>query len=450
MNLIGLFLIAMYIVWVFLIVDTFYKKKIISLELSRKLIHIMMTNCWFLVHLFIDNIYFALFLPIVSILVNVYSNKNKLLKCIERNENDYGTIHYSLIFTFFVFLSYKNIIHYDYLTLGIMALGYGDAFASLIGNKFGKKELLKNKTLEGSIGFLLMTTFLNFIFLKDFQLAFSVALIASIIELLSFKMDNLIVPLFTTIISYFIFNYWNELIFIVLLNFLFAFITFKYSKLTLKASLIAFIMGTAIYYYSGFNFYFILVLFLLSSSLISMFKKENKHKVRDAKQVLVNGIIPFILGILFYRTNNQIYEILYFISIAGATADTWASEIGVLSMEKPIGIVTNKKMEKGLSGGITLLGTIASLLGSLLISIFYFKTSLYIGLIILFFGFLISLIDSIIGDLFQAKYQRQNKIIEEKTDKLVKGYFFVTNNFVNLVSVLIGILIAFVYLVFIF
>ena len=58
-----------------------------------------------------------------------------------------------------------------------------------------------------------------------------------------------------------------------------------------------------------------------------------------------------------------------------------------------------------------------------------------------FAGFLGSLLDSIIGLLFQAKYKRNGQITDIESVEFVGGYRFVTNDMVNDLSnvIVVGI-----------
>ena len=62
-------------------------------------------------------------------------------------------------------------------------------------------------------------------------------------------------------------------------------------------------------------------------------------------------------------------------------------------------------------------------------------------LIIVFAGFLGSIIDSIIGLLFQAKYKHDGQITDIESVEFVGGYRFVTNDMVNVLSnvIVVGI-----------
>jgi uncharacterized protein (TIGR00297 family) len=142
-------------------------------------------------------------------------------------------------------------------------------------------------------------------------------------------------------------------------------------------------------------------------------------------------------------------------SVCTANADSWASEIGGLSKSTPVLITTFKPTQKGVSGGITLLGTLGGILGSIFISLIallfmklfstsnseYFKvfwTTSVSGII----GFLL---DSYLGVLLQALFKNDaNELTEISSSKnqLVKGIKWINNDMVNLLSTTVGALIA--------
>ena len=134
--------------------------------------------------------------------------------------------------------------------------------------------------------------------------------------------------------------------------------------------------------------------------------------------------------------------------MAASTSDTWASEIGSLSKEVPFELISRKKITKGLSGGVTKLGLWASFLGSALISQIYLNMMTGVGstppnfilwvLLCCLGGFTGSIIDSVLGELFQAKYIDEHlEVVETKhkqSEKLIHGYAWLDNNMVNLLS----------------
>ena len=257
-------------------------------------------------------------------------------------------------------------------------------------------------------------------------------------------------------------------IFFYLLTFFISFYTYKKNLLTLNASLLAFVIAIIFYISGGPLFYTLLLTFFFSSSYMTKLKKERKkeeNKIhersgskRDSIQVIVNSLAALIMAILYLIYKEDYYIIAFCSALAATNADTWASEIGILSKHNPISILRLKPVKKGISGGITLLGLFASLLGSFFITFIYFlfnlnnlsMTILINSLIILLAGTLGSIIDSILGDSIQAKYKdneseeiTEKKISNNKENELIKGYKIINNDMVNLLSsIIVSILVV--------
>ena len=83
-----------------------------------------------------------------------------------------------------------------------------------------------------------------------------------------------------------------------------------------------------------------------------------------------NGAIAGFLTILFPLFGSTPWIWAAFAgALAAVNADTWATELGVLSKSSPRLITTGKTVEPGTSGGISLTGTLAALGGSVFIAI---------------------------------------------------------------------------------
>lgn len=216
-------------------------------------------------------------------------------------------------------------------------------------------------------------------------------------------------------------------------------------SLTQSGMITAVIMGTIIFVTGGFLATGVLLAFFVSSSIISHFGTNKSHSARGYKQVLANGLIGTIMLILFALLHSIEFYVLFGVSIAVSTADTWAGEIGILSKSNPRHLFTLKPIEKGLSGGVTVLGIMASLLGSLLISAFFvFHYLVVLG------GLLGSLIDSALGTI-QVKYiTSTGETLDQDKEGVeiieTKGIRWLSNNLVNLCSNVIAVFIAFVIL----
>ncbi len=186
------------------------------------------------------------------------------------------------------------------------------------------------------------------------------------------------------------------------------------------------------------------IVFFISSSLISKPSQKNADQVsRNIFQVWCNGGPALIISVVHLMHDHSLFMELYILSFAVANSDTWSSEIGKAFGGIPRDIFTLKRVDTGLSGGISLKGSFAGLLGSLLIaSIGIIFTSVQIASTIALFGFIGMVIDSALGSLFQAKYKVNQNVLEYGTkSQLIKGYHFVTNNMVNFFSIVITVMI---------
>ncbi len=147
---------------------------------------------------------------------------------------------------------------------------------------------------------------------------------------------------------------------------IFGIIVYLTGALDLLGSSFVTIIGMFIVITRGFNWLAILLLFLILGSIFTKFKSDYKkriglkHEQRTVRNVVSNGIVPVVMA-LFGNYAGFIG------AIATATADTMASEIGVLS--KPILITSREQVKPGTDGGISVLGTTAGLIGALIIGI---------------------------------------------------------------------------------
>ena len=133
-------------------------------------------------------------------------------------------------------------------------------------------------------------------------------------------------------------------------------------------------------------------------------------------------------------------------------SDTWATEFGKLSKHKPLSIISLKPMDHGLSGGVTRIGTLGSLMGSCIIGLTVWwlmpiPSKITYGIILS--GFLAALFDSILGATLQGKYEDSNgNIVETKDNKtiLISGYSWINNDTVNLLNTTTAPIIMYFYL----
>lgn len=138
----------------------------------------------------------------------------------------------------------------------------------------------------------------------------------------------------------------------------------------------AMLVGTLIFGLGGWIWGLLLVTFFVSSSWLSHYRRGDKEAVgekfakgsrRDLGQTLANGAVGAVLALAHASNPNPLLFAGFLGVMATVTADTWATEMGVLSNAPPRLITTGAEVPAGTSGGVTRLGIWASVSGALLI-----------------------------------------------------------------------------------
>ena len=138
----------------------------------------------------------------------------------------------------------------------------------------------------------------------------------------------------------------------------------------------AFVVGTITFGSGAWPFTLVLLAFFIPSIVLSRIGRARKTQLvdigkggaRDAWQVLANGGVATICAALASGGSIAWYG-AFAGAYAAATADTWGTEIGTLLKRAPRSILTLRPIATGLSGGITLLGTLAEIGGALWIAL---------------------------------------------------------------------------------
>lgn len=208
----GIAVSIIFVVSVLGIVTRLEKKGLLKGEDARKAIHIGLCHWWFIAMVFFQGPLEAGIVPGVFVVVNYISYKTQSIKSMERGsgKKDLGTVYYAvslLVLALWTFGTGQPEIG----ALGIMVMGYGDGFAAVFGEKFGKRGFRiwgHRKTLIGSFtGFtfsLLVIAVLSTFFslgLAPYQMVL-LAFIAMVLEAFTpLGFDNLSVPMGISLIS---------------------------------------------------------------------------------------------------------------------------------------------------------------------------------------------------------------------------------------------------------
>jgi uncharacterized protein (TIGR00297 family) len=254
---------------------------------------------------------------------------------------------------------------------------------------------------------------------------------------------------------------------------LIAFIAHRAHSLSKSGALAAAITGTIIFGVGGWQWAILLLAFFITSSGLSRTFKKHKQGLdekyskgheRDAGQVFGNGGIAALFALLYGFFPGTLWPWMGFAAtLAAVNADTWATELGVLNPHPPRMINNLRKVvEKGTSGGISLVGTLAALIGSALIATLAIlfpaeNLSLNIGdwFLITLSGLAGSLFDSLLGATVQAIYYcpRDRKETERHPLHLcgtgtihLRGWKWLTNDWVNFACGAMGAVLAMVFL----
>ena len=281
-----------------------------------------------------------------------------------------------------------------------------------------------------------------------------------------FGIDNLTVPLEMVLYFHYLsplpINMHLILIFSILA--VAAFVAWFKKIVTTEGALSGLGLGTVIFIGTGLKGLFVLAAFFVSSTIVGRFRREQKERLgierihekgerRDALQVFANGGVGMVSAVLYALTGQHVFLVAFFVSFAAATADTWASELGILSRGKPRSIINLKSVERGISGGVSLVVFAASFAGALLIASLVFvvepSRALQFWRPVLIGGFMGSLVDSILGATLQAQYRcaETGRLVErpisgQLKNQLVKGLVWMNNDLVNFLSILIVTLVV--------
>jgi len=198
-------------------------------------------------------------------------------------------------------------------------------------------------------------------------------------------------------------------------------ITYWRKALDLFGSIFMIIMGIIIILFAGVNWLILIFIFMILGLVSTKYKHQYKKDIgvyegtRTLKNVISNGIVPFVMA-AFGNYGGFIG------SIATATADTLASEVGVV--QQPRLITTMRKVPPGTDGGISILGTAAGIIGAGIIGVSAYLLGIFPDPFVtlkisIIAGTVGCFVDSILG----AVLERRN---------------YISNEYVNLIATITG------------
>ncbi len=210
------------------------------------------------------------------------------------------------------------------------------------------------------------------------------------------------------------------------INFILISIFYKIPLMTKGGWISAGILGTILWGCLSWQGWMSVVIYLLFGSLVTKigfkFKKEQgiaekRGGRRGFENVWGSAATGLFLAMMtkFNPANEVLFKVGFAASFSAKLADTFGSEIGKRFGKDTFLITSLKKVERGTEGGISLEGTLASILGSIFMTFIMLLLSIistkYHFIIVATSGFLATLSESIIGAKFQEKYRLSNEMV---------------------------------------
>jgi len=433
---------------------------------ARKLVHILVGFEWVILYRFFGaGLHFLVVCIFFTVLLAI-SHFKKLMPMISSDgDNAPGTVYYGVAMTGVAIVGcfLPNIMLP--FGIGILCTSVGDGFAGVVGQLIKKynPKIFGNKSLFGTVANFAFSFFgawiLSSIYSMDLELwhCLLIAILSVELELFTgFGLDNISITWGITALAYG-FIYFNQItnyLVPILLSPLIIAFAHKKKALTKQGIALAILMDVVISVSLG-NFGFLcLVAFFVGSLIIDKFKNRYKSQgridavkqdsCRSTMQVFANGGVGMILSFLLLFFDTRAFIVAFTASFAEAFADTAASGIGIFA-KKTYDPFRMRVCEKGLSGGMSVVGTLSSFAAAFALSALGLAFDLLTvkeWLIASLCASAGAVFDSMLGSLVQVKYEctecgsvTEKKIHCDTETEHYSGVRWINNNFVNLFSV---------------
>ena len=434
---------------------------------TRKVVHILVGFEWVILYNFMGAGPHFLAVCIFFLILLTIAYKGRLMPMISSDgDNAPGTVYYAAAMTGVAIVGCFVPEVMLPFGIGVMCTSLGDGLAGAIGQliKKGNPRIFGEKTLAGAITNLLASSASAYVISVVYSIELGltqcllIGLLSTGLELVTpYGLDNVSITWAATALAYSFMNFdgvSDYILPIVITPLIIAFVTSK-KALTKGGILMAVILDVAVSIAFGNVGFIILCSFFVGSIIVDKIKKRVKNNgrndtsskgdCRDYMQVIANGGVAFISSLAFAITRNTLFFIPFVASLAEAFSDTVASGIGAFS-RGAFDPFKWRKCEAGISGGMSLTGTLASLVGALLLSTlaYLFGFEGYgIGelFIVAATAFLGAVFDSFLGSVLQVKYKCKacGKITEREEHcgapcDVASGVAAIDNDVVNLTS----------------
>lgn len=423
------YILGLVYVFACLVVSLLLYKLHLPKKYTRKVAHILIGFEWVILYHYLGaGVHFlAICLFFLAVLIVAY--KGNLMPMIASDsDNAPGTVYYAVAMSGVAIVGCFLPQVMLPFGVGILATSVGDGLAGVVGQLIShhNPKVYKNKSLFGCLANLVFTTLGAFILSQIYSIGLEfwhcllIGFVAVELEAVTgFGLDNIVVTWGITALTYG-FMYFediaNYLVPIIVTPMIIAFASSR-RALTNAGIAVAILMDIIVSAAFGNFGFVVLASFFVGSIIIDKIKKkarqnahiEAKGSHRDAVQVIANGAVGTTCAIVFVFTKDVPWLVGFICAFAEAFSDTVASGLGAFA-KRTYDIFRLRPATKGISGGISIVGTLSSLAGAFLISALAFcflpaADALPVFLICGACAFLGAFLDSFFGSVLQVKYR---------------------------------------------
>ncbi|MBI4258005.1 MAG: DUF92 domain-containing protein [Thaumarchaeota archaeon] len=240
---------------------------------------------------------------------------------------------------------------------------------------------------------------------------------------------------------------------------------YRFKALDARGSIAGVCMALAIFFGGGWRWLGLLLIFFGLATFFTKFRRDYKktlggvqeqETIRGVRNAVANGSVAAAAAIAEGLIGGNIFGAVFLGALATSTADTLATEIGLLSREKPRLIISlGTTVPPGTSGGITVVGTLVGISSAILISIIavIINAASIIPAKMLLAGSIGGIAgvisDSFYGASLQGRYKcgacgtvSESRRHHDAKGVPVQGIGWIENNTVNFLSTLTGAVVA--------
>jgi uncharacterized protein (TIGR00297 family) len=220
---------------------------------------------------------------------------------------------------------------------------------------------------------------------------------------------------------------------------------YRVRALSLDGALAAFAIGATVFGATGWRGAAILFAFFIPAALLS----RRGTQTRNAWQVLANGSVAVICALIASK-GFVAFAAAFGGAFATAAADTWGTEIGVRWGRTPVSILTFRPVTVGQSGGVTLVGSLATVAGACCVAIVAAAVGFGSFVTVALGGVVGALVDSVLGASLQSLRWCPACRVDCETRRHdcgtvttpARGFGWMENDAVNFVATLSGAVVA--------